>query len=75
MTPELRQESAQFLYVDNKPTFIIKGNNHLEWYKILPATQEDMQEAFSAKSAQIAANNERIVSESVAYLGDKVHGY
>ncbi len=50
MSLELREEAVRIMYRDGEPVFIVKNNGNLTFYKVVPATMEDMHEAINSKS-------------------------
>ena len=51
MESELREESAHFIYVNNEPTYMVKPNGTLKWFKLIPMTVDDLKEFIPAKKA------------------------
>ncbi len=51
MNPQLAQESMTVMYFEGKPEFIIQQNGKLNWFRLVPATQDDLKSLFNAKTA------------------------
>lgn len=51
--PEIREESAHLMYFgeDKDPTFILKPNGMLKWFRVVPVTIDDLKEFFNQKKA------------------------
>jgi hypothetical protein len=55
MTPELQDEAVKIVYVNQLPEFLIKNNGGLHFYRLTPATQDDLQVMFQAKKVALEA--------------------